>query len=133
MSNNFMTPKVIKYYNEIKLENGNYKLVGYLDRKKTIIDFIQYYDSNNKMHNDNGISYISYFKNGNINCINYECCGKFYRLDGPAVITYYESGEIDCEKYYINDIGYFKEEYYKQPEVIKFININRNLKLLNKK
>jgi len=52
---------------------------------------------------------------------------KLHRLDGPARIWYYRSGEIRGEHYWINGKSYSKEEYNKK------ININRNLKLLNKK
>ena len=51
----------------------------------------------------------------------------YHRLNGPAVICYYRSGEIRGEHYWINGKSYSKEEYNKK------ININRNLKLLNKK
>jgi len=49
-----------------------------------------------------------------------------HRLDGPAEIWYRENGEIESEDYFINDIKYSKEEFDKK------INIERNLKLLNK-
>jgi len=52
---------------------------------------------------------------------------KLHRLDGPAMIWYHRSGEIRTERYFINDEYYSKEDFY------KIININRNLKLLNKK
>jgi len=52
---------------------------------------------------------------------------EYNRLNGPAEIWYYSSGEIESEDYIINNKYYTKEEFY------KIININRNLKLLNKK
>jgi len=51
----------------------------------------------------------------------------FHRVDGPAIIWYYESGEIQYEDYLVNGKEYSKEEFEKK------INIERNLKLLNKK
>ena len=93
----------------IELGNGNYKEIYYFDNRsyyseETKIQREQYYNSKDKLH----------------------------RVDSPAVIWYYKSGEIEGEYYYINGIKYLKEKFYKHPKVIKFRNINRNLKLLNK-
>jgi len=50
-----------------------------------------------------------------------------HRLDGPTVIWHHKNGGIISEYYYLNGNEYEKEEFN------KLININRNLKLLNKK
>jgi len=52
---------------------------------------------------------------------------EWHRTDGPAYIRYNRSGELECEVYFINGKDYLKEEF------CKIKNINRNLKLLNKK
>jgi len=145
----------------IKLKNGGSKRISYFDYKELIIQYKIYYNSNNhnhreegpaslkyyksgmieykdyfingKSHRTDGPSYTSYYKNGNIEIEQYWVNNKRHRLSGPADIWHYKSGKIKNEHYWINDIKYSKEEYNKHPEVIKFININRNLKLLNKK
>jgi len=86
----------------IKLENGNYKKIHYHENGK--IHYEYYYNSNGESH----------------------------RLEGPAKNWYYKSGKIYNKDYWINGKEYSKKEFYKHSEVIKIININRNLKLLNK-
>jgi len=90
---------------KIKLENGCYKEIHYWDAEETKIKSERYYNR------------------------RYE----FNRLNGPAIIYYYEHIKIRTKEYFINGKRYLKEEFYKQLEVIKIKNINRNLKLLNKK
>jgi len=81
----------------IELENGCYKKMNYYYKSEQIYGEF-YYDSNNKLHRENG----------------------------PAVIWYNENGKINSKFYWINGKCYIKEEYYKK------LNIDRNLKLLNK-
>jgi len=111
----------------VKLENGNYKEIRYWDNKETRIQSEQYYNSKDEFHRVDGPTVIWYFKSGEIERKIYYINGKWSRLDGPSNIWYLESGEIEDEYYWINGKEYTKEEYYKK------LNIDRNLKLLNKK
>jgi len=139
----------------IELENGCYKKIYYYDSGETKIKYEYYFNSknefnradgpaiiwyhksgeiesedyviNNKYHRLNGPAKIWYRENGEIGSEQYQINNKYHRLNGPAKIWYFKSGEIRDEHYYINDIIYSKEEFYKK------INIDRNLKLLNKK
>jgi len=115
---------------KIKLENNYYKEIWYHESGE--IEREYYYNSKDELHRLNGPAYIWYHRSGEIDREDYIVNGKRHRLDDPAVIWYYEPGEIKSEYYYINNKMYSKEEFYKQPEVIKLINIERNLKLLNK-
>jgi len=115
----------------VKLENGCYKIINYFD-EKTKIKNITYYDSNELYHRLDGPADIIYFENGKIESKLYFIKGTTHRLDGPAMIWYNRFGKIEGERYGIDGKEYSKEEYYKQPKVIKKINIERNLKLLNK-
>jgi len=122
----------------IELGNGNYKEIYYFDNRsyyseETKIQREQYYNSKDKLHRVDSPAVIWYYKSGEIEGEYYYINGKRHRLDGPAQIWYLESGEIEYKYYFINDIEYSKEKFYKHPEVIKIKNINRNLKLLNKK
>jgi len=66
-----------------------------------------------------------------------------HNLSGPALInTPFDipiteelriQNYIGIKYYFIDGINYIKEEFDKHPKVIKFRNIERNLKLLNKK
>jgi len=138
----------------IELEKGYYKKIQYYDIKETKIYREQYYNSKDKLHRLNGPARIWYHESGEINCEDYCINGKRHRLNGPARIWYTKSGEISSERYYINgkrhrlngpaDIWYYKSgeiqhEYYwindikcSKEEFYKKINIDRNLKLLNK-
>jgi len=117
----------------IELENGNYRRIVYYDDKDTKIMHDMYYNKNDYIHNLYGPAEIKYYKSGKIEAMQYCINRKRHRLNGPAMIWYNRSGEIEHAYYYINGKSYSKEEFYKRPEVIKFRNINRNLKLLNKK
>jgi len=115
-----------------KLSNGNYKLIRYSSKEKIDIKYIEYYNSKDEYHRKDGPARIFYHRSGEINRELYYINGKRNRLNGPARIWYRENGEIEGEDYFVNGMLYSKEEFYKRPEVIKFRNINRNLKLLNK-
>jgi len=73
---------------------------------------IEYYNTK-----ENKIMYIHYLNSNN----------QLHNLDGPAAFFYYRNGEIKRKHYYINNKEYSKEEFDKK------LNIERNLKLLNKK
>jgi len=112
----------------IELKNGNYKTIYYYDAEETKIINECYYNSNRKRHREDGPTVIWYYKSGEISReFYYNSKDEYNRLNGPAEIWYYSSGEIESEDYIINNKYYTKEEFY------KIININRNLKLLNKK
>jgi len=117
----------------IELKNSNYKKIYYYDTKETKISSEYYYNSNRKLHRLNGPASIVYYKSGEIDREQYCVNNKLHRINGPAYIEHNESGKIRGEGYWINNKHYLKEEFYKHPEVIKFKNIERNLKLLNKK
>jgi len=117
----------------IELKNGNYKEIHYWDAEETKISSKFYYNSKDELHRLGYPARIWYDKSGEINCEFYYINGSKSRLDGPVNIWYNKNGEIRREFYYINNKMYSKEEYNKHPEVIKIKNINRNLKLLNKK
>jgi len=110
----------------VKLKNGRYKIIYYYNIKETKIEREQYYNSKGKLHRLDGPTVIYYYKSGEIRGERYYINGKYHRLNGPAVILYFKSGEIRGEYYWINNKYYLKEDFY------KIININRNLKLLNK-
>ena len=112
---------------KIKSENGNYKKIYYYDAEETKISSKFYYNSKDKLHREDGPAEIWYYESGEIMNELYYINGKRHRLNGPAVIWYNRSGEIEYKYYYINNIEYLKEEYNKK------INIDRNLKLLNKR
>jgi len=118
---------------KIELENGHYMIINHLYKEETKIDHEFYYNSNGNRHRLNGPARIFYYRSGEIESEIYYINGKKHRLNGPAEIWYHKSGEIEFEDYFVNGKEYLKEEFYKRPEVIKFRNINRNLKLLNKK
>jgi len=139
----------------IELENGCFKKIYYWDFNDTKIKYEYYYNSKDKYHRLNGPAVIMNYRSGELKIKSYWIKGKkhrkkgpadiwynrsgeierecyyinnnCHRLIGPSQIWYNRSGEIDCESYYINDIIYSKEEFDKK------INIERNLKLLNKK
>ena len=113
------------------LENGGYKESRYYDCNCNKKDCVVYVDSIGLWHREDGPAYIG-FSNNIVTYIEYCVNNKLHRINGPASIVYYKSGEIKNERYFINNIEYSKEEFYKQPEVIKCRNINRKLKLLNK-
>jgi len=115
----------------IKFKNGNYKEIHYYDAEETKIKIERYYNSKDDYHRLDGPTYIRYHESGEIACKIYIVNNKYHRLNGPSSIWYSESGKQICE-YYINGEEYSRYEFNKHPEVIKFININRNLKLLNK-
>jgi len=118
----------------IELENGNYKKIYYFDKKETKIQSEQYYNSKDKLHRTGRPATIFYYKTKEIEYEDYIINNKYHRLDGPARIWYFKFGEIESEQYWINGNDYkFKNNYDGHPEVIKLRNINRNLKLLNKK
>jgi len=111
----------------IELKNDCYKKIKYNDKEKTKIDYEFYFDSKDEWHRLNDPARIWYYTSGNIELEEYCINDRLHRLEGPAQISYYESGEIHHEGYWINGEKYLKEEFY------KLINIERNLKLLNKK
>jgi len=117
----------------IELKNENYKEIYYWAAEETKIEREYYYNSNRRCHRTDGPARILYNESGKIESEIYYINGKKHRLNGPAEIWYYKSGEIMNEFYYINGKSYSKKEFYKHQEVIKIKNINRNLKLLNKK
>jgi len=134
----------------IELKNGCYKIINYYDNKENKISDIKYFNSNGEVHRLDGPAEFFYYNSNRkllrkvkynkifilqpqIELEIYKINNYYNRLDGPAYIKYSLSGEIVDEFYLIRNTEYTKEGFYKQPEVIKCRNINRNLKLLNKK
>jgi len=118
----------------IELENDCFKLVFYETYGEygnhSILVCEEYYNKKGDLHRINDGAIIWYYANyanniisRKIYCIN----GKRHRLNGPASIHYRRNGIICGEEYYIHNVEYSKEEFDKK------INIDRNLKLLNKK
>jgi len=87
---------------KIELENGNYKRLNYWDIEKTTKYSEIYYNLEDEIH----------------------------RLDGPARIFYNIFETQTNETYFLNGIEYSKEDWIIESN--KIINVNINLKLLNK-
>jgi len=131
----------------INLEDDNYKEISYYESVNIdnsfvhgfIIKSIAYYyvDHSNSfndefsstyLHRPKGPALIMYDKRGKIRAEEYFINGKRNRFDGPAIIMYDEDKNILLEHYYFGGKYLSKENWSKHPKV----NVDRNLKLLNK-
>jgi len=109
-----------------KLENGCFKHVFYYDGSALSCEM--YFNSKKELYRLDGPAYISYWESSGYPLYEeYYVNNKRHNIKGPAIIERDISGNIISEDYYINDIEYSKEEYN------KIINIDKNLRLLNKK
>jgi len=114
-----------KKIERIELENGCYKEILRFANNK--ISTETYYNKEKEYHRLNKPATIYYsHETGKVSSVYYWINGCLHREDGPARTKYTYSGEIENEEYWLNYKHYTKEEFDKK------LNIERNLKLLNK-
>ena len=71
---------------------------------------VTYHNDSGEYHREDNPAFISYHKDGSVECEAYFINDKRHRTDGPAWIGYYRDGSIDYEEYYINDKRATKEQ-----------------------
>lgn len=118
------TEVVNKYKIREIFENGYYRDVIFYGVRGIKIDCIQYYNSKSECHRTNDKpSFISYYKNGNIEGKVWEQNDNYHRLAGPSWIDYNVDGKITNERYCINGKAFTKEEFENHPERILYKNL----------
>jgi len=63
---------------------------------------VTYRNDSGEYHREGGPAFISYYKDGSVECEVYWLNGGRHRTDGPAAISYNEDGSISVEEYFIN-------------------------------
>jgi len=65
------------------------------------------------MHNDNGPSYLQYYKSGQEKMRYYTRLGKFHNALGPAIVERWTDGSVHRCVFYINGEEITEEEFLK--------------------
>jgi hypothetical protein len=73
------------------------------------------------IHRENSPAIITTSPDGTPKREGWYIKGMKHRIDGPAVVWYDNDGFETLNKYYLYDIFYTEEEYYKHPEVVEYI------------
>jgi len=88
--------------------------------------YVQLEIYNNKKflrHRLDGPAYIHYLHPNILHCEIYYINGKIHRQDGPAEIWYNNDGTVLKQGYWLNSINIEEEEFLKQVEMLKAIEI----------
>lgn len=128
----------VRYITECRLNNIRTGRVYIANQSSNLIATQYYEDGNllyitvnaNRLHNESGPSWISWYNNGQVRQIHCHLRGTLHNDSGPAIIEYYPNGQVKYISYLQNGISHNEHgpaiiEYYPNGQV-KYISYFRN-------